>query len=125
MSQFSNAISTGLDAIKGVAGVPVVYVRGTDSVDLTAVPAGTTFQVTDKDGVTSWERGKDYIFAASDLVLSGDTVLPQRNDKIKETIGGKVFVWTTTGSSTARVYRFSDPAQTTIRLSMKLDKVEG
>lgn len=121
---FASAISAAVGTIRQVAGVPVTYQRGADSVPITATPGGTLYEAENGTGVATWGRTKDYIFAAADLVVGGTQVTPERGDLIKETINGRVHVWTATGGSTEQFWRYSDSAQTTIRMSVRLKEIQ-
>lgn len=85
--------ATGLEWLAGQAdrhlGRTVTYRRGADEVSVTASVGRTEFDSIGDDGIVVQSESRDYRIAAEDLVLGGFTVLPQRRDRIIETVGGK------------------------------------
>ena len=71
----------------------VEYCRGAESVSVQATIGRTVFEVDDASGLLEKWESRDFLIAAAELVLAGAQVLPQRGDRIRETGGGKVYVY--------------------------------
>jgi hypothetical protein len=94
---------------------PVTYARGGDSVELAATVGRTVFEIDDGySGIEKWES-RDYLVAAAELVLGGQTVAPQRGDRITD--AGQVYEVLAPGKED--VYRPADPYGVTLRVHTK------
>lgn len=94
---------------------PVTYCRGQSSIDLKATVGQTTFDVTDQyGGIEKWQS-RDYLVTATDLVLTGETIQPERGDRIAD--AGLVFEVLAPGSE--HVFKHSDPYGLTLRIHTK------
>jgi hypothetical protein len=79
--------------LKEHASQTVTYRRGGSSVVVQATIGRTEFESTSDDGATILvSRSRDFLVAASDLVLSGNEVVPQRGDTIEEVVGATTVV---------------------------------
>jgi hypothetical protein len=94
----------------------VTYTRGDDSAQIAATVGRTEFQVDDGYGVIQTWQSRDYLVAAVDLVLAGETVQPRRGDRITD--GGAVYEVLAPGKED--VFRFSDPYGVTLRIHTKV-----
>lgn len=97
----------------------VVYERGVHSVEAAATIGRTVFEVADEAGFISRIESRDFIVRAADLVLNGAAVLPQRGDRVRETVGPRVFVYEVLSPAGEDVWRFSDPQRTDVRVHTK------
>jgi len=97
----------------------VVYQRGSDTVELAATIGTTVFQVDDGAGALLRVEARDYLIRASDLVLGGTPVLPQRGDRIRETQSTQVFVYEVVAPGDEPCWRYSDPYRRTLRVHTK------
>jgi hypothetical protein len=64
-------------------------------------------------------ESRDFLILAEDLVLDGTVVLPVRGDRIRETQGGKVYVYEVVAPGNEPCWRYSDPFRKTLRIHTK------
>ena len=102
----------------------VTYQRGEVSVDVRAMLGKTVFEINDGYGLIEKVESRDYLVPAADLVLDGETTLPARGDRIRETDRGKVFVYEVMAPGKEPHFRFSDPYRRTLRIHTKLVATE-
>ena len=93
----------------------VTYQRGTQQVALAATVGGTTFEIANEYGVLERWESRDYLVAASDLVLGGTVVQPQSGDTIID--AGQVYEVMAPGKED--VFRPSDHHGLTLRIHTK------
>lgn len=86
---FDNAVKGLHRAARASRGLAVMYSRGDDSAAITAVPARSRVSMTDESGLTVTGQERDFIILAADLVLDGEQVLPERGDRIEQTVDGE------------------------------------
>lgn len=98
---------------------PVVYQRGGESVELPATVGRTVFRVDKGYGLLERHESRDYIVLAADLVLGGATTLPKAGDRVRETEGGKVFVYEVMAPGNEPAWRYSDPYRRALRIHTK------
>jgi hypothetical protein len=97
----------------------VSYQRGALSATLLATIGRTVFELQDAKGFIQKTESRDYLITTSDLVLAGQTVLPERGDKIVETVGNQTFTYEVLAPGREPVWRFSDPFRTQLRIHTK------
>jgi hypothetical protein len=97
----------------------VTYARGKDSVDVRATIGKSVFEVESGYAVLERVESRDYLVPAADLVLVGAVTLPLKGDRIKETDGGKVFVYEVMAPGSEPQFQFSDPYRKTLRIHTK------
>ena len=97
----------------------ISYVRGAQSVDLSATIGKTTFEVDDGYGVLVRHESRDFLVLAADMILNGASVLPRRGDRVRETQGQQVFVYEVTAPGKGPCWRYSDPYRKTLRVHTK------
>lgn len=119
MGVFQDAIAGGLAAIRGAAGVSIVYRRAGASLELAAVSAETQFVQQDGEAVVARYRSRDYLIAIADLELEGSTIVPEEGDRITETINGTACEFEVASEGGEPAYRYSDRAQTQFRVHTK------
>lgn len=125
----ADLLKSGAAWLSGVlqshASQAVTYSRGPDSVELTATIGNTDFQTTDADGFFSQVQSRDFIFPAADLVLGGETVLPERGDEITEVVGDTTYTYAVLPfGDEGEHYKFSDPHRTILRVHTKKRNTE-
>lgn len=97
----------------------VKYKRGVDSVDVAASIGRTEFEIDDGFGVLQKFESRDYLVLAADLVLGGWPVLPERGDRIEETVGNTTYVYEVMAPGKEPAWRYSDPYRKTLRIHTK------
>ena len=75
------------------ASQTVTYERGEDSVEVQATVGRKSYQVDGGYGAAVWVDSTDFIVAAADLILAGETVLPQPGDRVRVAEGSTVQVY--------------------------------
>lgn len=114
------------DQLKEHASREVIYVRGADQVSVQATLGRTLLKLDDGYGGVRMEwTDRDFLIPAADLVLSGNPILPQRGDRIRETVGSQVFVFEVLAPGKEPPWRWSDPFRTTLRIHTKHIAVES
>lgn len=120
----ASAITSALGAIRDRNAVSITYQRGGDVSDPLSVTVGKTdWPIGDTSNVQMAFETRDYLIAASDLVVDSETVLPQRDDKVIETVGDKTYAYRVMDSDGIPPYRFSDVSKTALRIHTKLFSV--
>ncbi len=101
------------------AAQSVCYVRGGQTVELSATVGKTTFEVDDGCGVLVRHESRDYLVLAADLKFGDTPILPQRGDRVRETQGGTVYVYEVIAPGNEPCWRYSDPYRKTLRIHAK------
>jgi len=78
---------------KAHASCSVTYHRGDDSVAVLATVGRKSYQVDGGYGAAMWVDSTDFIVAAADLVLGGETVLPKPGDRVRVSQGEETGVY--------------------------------
>jgi hypothetical protein len=104
--------------------VPVSYVRGEATVVLQATIGRTVFEQQGEYGVLERTESRDFLVRTEDLVLEGTATLPERGDRVRETDGGKAFVYEVMAPGKEPQFRWSDPYRRTLRIHTKQVDVE-
>jgi hypothetical protein len=113
------------EMLKEHASRPVVYRRGTDEVVVQATIGRTLLKLDDGYGGVRMEwTDRDFLIHAADLVLGGNPTLPERGDLIRETQGGKVFVYEMMAPGKEPAWRWSDVFRKVLRVHAKQVGVE-
>lgn len=99
--------------------VMVTYRRGSDMVELAATIGRTVFEVDSGRGLLEKVEARDFLVLAEELVLAGETVLPERGDQVRETRGDTVFVYEVMAPGREPHFRWSDPYRKTLRIHTK------
>jgi hypothetical protein len=103
---------------------PVTYERGSQSATLFATIGKTVFAIDDGRGAVLQHESRDFLILAENLVLEGQTVLPERGDRIRETQGDITFVYEVLAPGNEPCWRYSDPYRKTIRIHAKQIRIE-
>lgn len=101
------------------AASTVEYVRGGLAADVLASIGKTTFEIDDGYGVLVRFESRDFLILTADLVVNGESILPQRGDRIRETQGTTVLVYEVTAPGKEPCWRFSDVFRKTLRIHTK------
>ena len=113
------------DQLKEHASRPVAYRRGADEVSVQATIGRTLLKLDDGYGGVRMEwTDRDFLIHADDLVLNGNAVLPERGDLIRETQGGKTFVYEVMAPGKEPAWRWSDVFRKVLRIHAKQVGVE-
>ena len=113
------ALSNSFEALRDAAGVSIRYVRGSESIAIFAVPGRTDYETETFGGVYDSHQSRDYLVLAGDMKISGNTILPERGDEIRETIDGEDTVFPVLDLVGGRHYSFSDQYRVVIRIHTK------
>lgn len=98
---------------------PVVYCRDAANVEVAATIGKTVFEVSREYGVFEKYISRDYIIAAGELILNEDPILPVRGDQIRETQGGKTYVYEVMAPGNEPCWRWSDSYRRSLRIHTK------
>jgi hypothetical protein len=97
----------------------VAYKRGTDAAVVSATIGKTIFQIDDGLGVSTQYEARDFLILAVDLVIGGQRTLPQRGDRIQETVEAQTLEYEVLAPGKEPCFRFSDPFIKTLRIHTK------
>lgn len=108
--------------LSSYASHEVTYVRGADSVAISASFGRTEMEI---DGAAGQIRlshtDRDFIIAAADLVLSGSQVEPQEGDEIQEIVNGITHTYEVMSpDGMEEVFRYCDASRVMLRIHTKL-----
>lgn len=107
------------DQLEAVDGQSATYIRGAKRTTITVVPGSTLFAVSSPDLKARVIRGDaDFLFPRSYLDDAGFGV-PQKGDRMTLTLNGESCTFEASTPTGERVWRFSDAAETQIRLHMR------
>lgn len=102
-----------------VAGVTIAYLRGGESIELTARVGRSFHTQTDQGGFVTRIEVRDYLLAASELVIGGSQVEPAAGDLIQEAVGDTTFTYELLPIDNEREWRYSDTTRTELRIHTK------
>lgn len=106
--------------LKAFAAKPVVYRRGNSDVTVSATVGRTLLKLQDGLGGVRMEwTDRDFLIAATDLVMNGIPVLPERGDQIRETQGSRTFVYEVMAPGQEPPWRWSDEFRVLLRIHTK------
>jgi hypothetical protein len=120
-----NLLKTGSDwlaaQMKAHASQTVTYRRtGHADLDVAATIGRTEFEQTTDDGQVTTFESRDFLIAVADLLLSGSPAVPQRGDRIIETVGDATLTYEVLPQTALPPYRYSDQYRTLFRIHTKL-----
>lgn len=111
------AVLAGFRALRAMQGVSAVYWRGTESVALTVVVGKSDHNVADAQGVVTTWQSQDVLLEASQLILGGARVEPDRGDTVRLTLNGADIVCRVQFPDPNRpAFKFSDPYRQILRV---------
>jgi hypothetical protein len=102
----------------------VTYCRGQAEAEVLATVGRTTFEIESSTGVAERFESRDFIITAADLVLDGAAVLPERGDRIRETVGNQTLIYEVVGPGSEPCWRYSDPYRLALRIHTKQVNVQ-
>lgn len=97
----------------------VEYVRGAETVELSATLGSTRYELTDDAGATVEAKATDFIVAADELALGGAAVKPQIGDRIRLPAGASVLVFEVLDLAGSGHWRPADPFGKALRIHAK------
>jgi hypothetical protein len=108
--------------LKAHASKTVTYRRTgeTDLEDLAATIGRTEFELVTDDGHVTRFESRDFLVAAADLVLDGSVTVPQRGDRIIETIGDATLTYEVLPNASLPAFKYSDEFRNLVRIHTKL-----
>lgn len=113
------------EMLKEHASRPVAYRRGAEEVTVQTTIGRTLLKLDDGYGGVRMEwTDRDFLIHAADLVLGGNATLPERGDVIRETQGGKTFVYEVMAPGKEPAWRWSDVFRKVLRVHAKQVGVE-
>ena len=120
----SDVLSTGAawlsSQLKAKAGTSITYRRKNGgSVTVTATIGQTTHDTAGDFGTILTWQSRDYLINVADLVVNGQTITPQRGDKIVETAGSVEHTYEVMGDNDLPAWRFSGPYRNKFRIHTK------
>ena len=98
------------------ASIPIIYRRGDASAEISATIGKTVFKVSDDYGRFQYIESRDYLIHAPDLVLDGQTILPEAGDEIEE----NGFIYEVMAPNHEPEWRYSDSYRQCLRIHTKL-----
>lgn len=101
--------------LKSAAGTTVVYVRGNQSVEVTATIGASAFEAANQSGVVERWESRDYLVATDDLPF-GD---PAHGDKIVETINGGSVTYEVASPRGVPLWHYGDSFRLIVRVHTK------
>lgn len=101
-------------------GRSVVYSRDSEEVQLKATVGNKLFK-TDGTYGAEYFQARDYLIFPADLILDGSQTEPIAGDQIKETVGGKIYIYEVMAPGGEPCFQYSDPW---LRIHTKLVSVE-
>jgi len=104
---------------KSHLSVTIIYVRGEQFVELSAMVGRTPFEVSDNGNVLHQFESRDYLITAADLVLGSAVTLPQPGDLITEVINGVTCYYQVLSQTGAPCYRYTDGSCIELRIHTK------
>lgn len=104
---------------------PVTYLRGADSVALSATVGRTVFDQQDQFGVIQRTETRDYLVRAVDLAFGGEQTEPKVGDRIREPSGTAALLYEVMSIGNEPPFRFSDPERATLRIHTRFIGLEA
>ena len=101
------------------ASQSIVYGRAALAVVMDATLGVTNVEFEEVAGVVEQFTSRDFIVKASDLVLGGATVEPQRGDRIEITLSGVLCVFEVLAPTGMECWKWSDPYRKAMRIHTK------
>jgi hypothetical protein len=109
MSLFDDDFAAADDLFAEVFGVTVDYWRSSSEIaDITAEVITAEHDGSALETVNVISRPRAYLIKASLLVIGSATITPRQGDRIKETIGGTVHVFTVARINDRDAYEWAD-----------------
>jgi hypothetical protein len=103
----------------------VVYQRGVSTLTVQATVGRTLLKLDDGYGgvLLQW-TDRDFLIRAEDLVIAGQTILPQRGDSIHELQSGVTYTYEVLAPGKEPVWKWSDLYRSLLRIHTKQIQVQ-
>jgi hypothetical protein len=108
------------DQLKAHASKSVTYQRGAAAVTVPATIGRTQFEQTTDEGIVEKFESRDFLIQTADLVLSGSPTVPQRGDRIVESLGTATLTYEVLPNLNLPAFRYSDAYRKLLRVHTKL-----
>lgn len=108
------------DQMQQFASQPVLYVRGENSLPVTATIGRTEFETVDAHGVLQRLVSRDYLIPVNALTTLNGTTRPERGDEVHEVRDGRLTRYQVIAPSGEPHWRYSDAYQRMLRIHTKL-----
>ncbi len=127
MSILSDCLNIAFDTAETIAGVPIVYARGEQTLDVYAIPGSqTVLQTADFENMIVKRHRESFILPGANLLpLFGE---PQAGDQLRYTPPGRpdtVLTFTVKPDENNAVFRPTDPSHTRWRVNTLLTAKEA
>lgn len=119
MNAISRAIAAAAKAQTRNGGVTILYRRGGEEVELTALPGSTNYESTNADSSLVQVQVRDYLIIAAELILAGEPVLPEREDRIVEEFADGEHTFEVLDIPGQPAWRWSDEQHVRLRVHTK------
>ena len=106
------------DTMSEFGAATVVYTRGGESLSVAATVGRTVFRQDSDMGSVRIET-RDYIISAALLILGGGQTVPQRGDRITQTVDGTARTYEVLAPGGEPPWRWSDPHHRRVRIHTK------
>jgi hypothetical protein len=103
----------------------VVYQRGVSTLAVQATVGRTLLKLDDGYGgvLLQW-TDRDFLIRAEDLVIAGETILPQRGDRVHEVQSGVTYTYEVLAPGKEPVWKWSDLYRSLLRIHTKQIQVQ-
>ena len=101
--------------LASAAGSSVVYQRGASSATVTATVGRSQFEAANQSGVIETWESRDFLIRTSVFPYG----LPQRHDRVVETVGGAAVTYEVAAPRGVPVYHYGDAFRTMLRVHTK------
>ena len=98
---------------------PVVYQRGAAQVELNATIGRTEFEQADEAGLIHRIESRDFLVRTAHLDLGEGPALPKAGDRVRETVGTRLFIYEVNAPGGQPPWRYSDPYRKALRIHTK------
>ena len=96
----------------------ITYRRGVEQVVVNATLGRKDFEADSHEG-RLYFRSNDFLVPAADLVVGGQTVLPERGDQIDVVLDGATVTFEVLAQDNLPPWEYTDPHQTLLRIHTK------
>lgn len=120
---FASAIAVAQKAARAATnsnGSTYAYTRGAISAPVSPGRGRSTFNVDSGQGVFITVEAHDFLIATADLKLANVLTLPQRGDKIVETLGSATYTYEILELNGEPAWRYADEYRQQLRIHAKL-----
>lgn len=101
--------------LASAAGATVTYQRGASSATVIATVGRSQFEAANQSGVIETWESRDFLIRTSSFTFG----IPQRHDRVIETVGGAAVTYEVAAPRGVPVYHFGDAFRTMLRIHTK------